>query len=424
MKDNPLSKKGFLVWIICVLFFMYEFLLRVVVGTFQHPVMSDLQLSSFQFSLLSTTTFLIIYGVMQIPVGIIADHIGLKKSVLIGVIFCTISAVGLAYSYSFPVAVFFRTLMGFGASFGFICLLISVHDWMPNRRIAFFIGVSQFVATMGPMLAAGPLDTLASTTNVSWRSVFLSLSGVGVVLSFLVSLFVENNKEQMGRYIILHRPESIKISVKRLFSRAQPWYIAFFSAFVYFAVEYLSENEGRFFLGLKGFNLSFASYLLTISWLGYAVGCPLLGFLSDFLQRRKSLMAASALCAIVSILLILLTAQTYLLMLAFFLLGIGASGQSLGFATTAEQFKKHFVAIGFGLNNAIIILVSAITAPFIGWLLDISKGGLPANLNHYDMAFSVLVVFAGLAWLISAFFIKETYCKSSVDFTYLEVRRG
>ncbi|WP_367608019.1 hypothetical protein [Legionella sp. W05-934-2] len=43
-------------------------------------------------------------------------------------------------------------------SFGFICLLISVYDWLPRKNAALFIGLSQFIGTMGPMLAAGPLD--------------------------------------------------------------------------------------------------------------------------------------------------------------------------------------------------------------------------------------------------------------------------
>ncbi|MFO8702451.1 hypothetical protein SC603_10180 [Legionella pneumophila serogroup 2] len=67
--ENKISLKGLSVWSICAIFFMYEFLLRTVVGTFQTQLMSDLNLTPMTFSLLSSTGYLVIYGVMQIPVS-------------------------------------------------------------------------------------------------------------------------------------------------------------------------------------------------------------------------------------------------------------------------------------------------------------------------------------------------------------------
>ena len=419
LKDNQFTVKGFIVWGICALFFLYEFFLRTVIGTFQHPVMEDLQLTSVQFSLLSTTTFLFFYGIMQIPVGLIIDHIGLKKSLSIGAALCAIASICFAYSYNYPIAIFYRILMGFGASFGFICLLVAVHDWMPYRYNAIFIGLSQFMGTIGPMLAAGPLDTLAETTNINWRLVFLYLGLMGCVLLFLVILFVENNQQKAGKYIILCKPEKIKVSIIRLFVRLQPWFIAIFSASIYFTVEYLSENEGRNFIKLKGLNSNTASYMITVAWIGYALGCPCLGFLSDFSRRRVVPMILAACCNFIAIVMIMFAANKNFLLGSFFLLGLGAGGQSIGFATIAEQFKKQFVAVGFGLNNMMITVISVINAPLIGWLLDCSRAGACITLKNYYFAFSVLIVVATLSLIFSIFCIRETYCKSRVDFTYL-----
>ena len=154
---TKLSGQGLLVWGICALFFLYEFFLRTVIGTFQHPLMADLQLNAIQFSVLSTTIFLLVYGLMQLPVGFILEQLGLKKSLLLGSGLCTLATIGFSFSYQFWTALFFRIGMGLGASFGFIALLVSVSEWMPLRLRGTFIGLSQFIGTMGPMLAAGPL---------------------------------------------------------------------------------------------------------------------------------------------------------------------------------------------------------------------------------------------------------------------------
>ncbi len=421
MAENRLQAKGFLVWGICALFFLYEFFLRTVLGTYQHPVIQDLNLTSFQFSLLSTTVFLMVYGLMQIPVGLIVDHIGLKKSLIIGAVSCTISSFGFAYSYSYPVAVFFRLVMGFGASFGFICLLMSVHEWMPHKYSAIFIGLSQFIGTLGPMLAAGPLDNISNSTAISWRLIFLCLSGIGILLTLLILFFVENNQQTAGRYVILYKPEKVSKSFLRVCSQLQPWYIAFVSASLFFTVEYLSENEGRTFLALKGISVSSAAYMITTAWIGYAVGCPIIGFISDMLERRKICLSVSAFITLIAILIILYSPVKLYLQIGFFLLGVGAAGQSIGFATMAEQFKKQFVAVGFGLNNAVLTIVSAVNAPLIGLLLD-WKGGRFISLSDYLIVFNVLILIAFVGLILALFFVKETYCKSSAEFTVLETK--
>ncbi len=420
MDDNKLQIKGFVVWIICALFFLYEFFLRTVIGTYQHPIMHDLELTSFQFSLLSTTIFLLIYGIMQIPAGLIVDNIGLKKSLIIGAVFCSVSSIGFAHSYNYPLALVYRMLMGFGASFGFICLLVSVHDWMPHKYSAIFIGISQFIGTLGPMLATGPLETLANSSNTDWRFIFLLLGGLGVILIILIFFLVENNRQKTGDYIILYKPEKIFTSILRLFSRAQPWYIAFLCASLYFTIEYLSENEGRNFLALKGISVNNTGYMLTISWLGYAIGCPLLGFLSDILEKRKIILNFASVLALISIVMILYVPGKIFLQFAFFILGLSAAGQTIGFATIAEQFKKQFIAVAFGLNNAIITTISAINAPVIGFLLDSTKNGESVSLENYLYVFNILIITALLAIIISIFFLKETYCKSVIEFTILK----
>lgn len=57
MQDNTLQLKGFIVWGVCALFFLYEFFLRTVMGSYQAAIMQDLHLTSFEFSILSTTIF-------------------------------------------------------------------------------------------------------------------------------------------------------------------------------------------------------------------------------------------------------------------------------------------------------------------------------------------------------------------------------
>ncbi|MCH9812041.1 MFS transporter [bacterium] len=423
MKQNSFSLKGFVVWFICAIFFMYEFLLRTVVGTFQQQIMHDLQLSNVQFSFISTTIFLLVYGFMQIPAGIIVDNFGLKKAVFTGSIFCAIGAFCFANSHGFYLGLLSRMIMGFGAAFGFICVLMAVKDWMPYKYIAIFIGLSQFIGTIGPMGAAGPLEKIAHHSNIPWQDVFYGLGLTSIAIAILVLLFVENNRHSSGAFILLYKPEKVLLTLKKLFFRLQPWLIAIASTCVYFSIEYLTENEGRYFLTLKGVNALSASNILTLSWVGFALGCPMIGFFSDYFEKRKSYFMLCNYIGLIATCMIVFLQGSLWMHIAFFLLGVGASGINLGFAFIGEQFNAKYLAVGFGLTNAIVMSISAINAPLIGALIEGLSSKISSPLASYSYAFFVLIAISLIGTLISLFFIKETFCKSSVEFTILPAKR-
>lgn len=416
-----MSLQGLIIWFICALFFLYEFFLRTVLGIFQAPLMNELNLSAIQFAMLSTTAYQVIYGIMQLPVGIIAVRYGLKKTLLSAALICSIATFGFAISQSYTAALFFRFLMGLGSSFGFVCLLLSVYDWLPKKNIALFIGLSQFIGTMGPLIAAGPLSSILASQLQGWRSLFLVLSCLGCCLCGLIFYFVESNKQQNDSFFILSKPTSLYLNIKQLIKQKQVWYIGFYSALVYFSLEYFSENEGIAFLVAKGLSIHFSAYLISLAWLGYAVGCPLSGYLSDKCQLRKPIMVFSILCVLISMIVIIYGASNqWILLISFFIFGFGASGQSIGFAVMSEHCRTSYLTIGLAFNNSIIMFYTAFSAPLLGWMLEQSSIEVP-KLLQYQSNFLLLVALILAGTIISIFFIKETFCKQVYDITLLKL---
>ena len=86
--DNKLTLRGTWIWGITAIFFVYEFMGRVMLGSFQTPIMSDVNLTLVEFSLVSSTFYQVIYGTMQMPVGFLADRFGLKKSLTLAALLC------------------------------------------------------------------------------------------------------------------------------------------------------------------------------------------------------------------------------------------------------------------------------------------------------------------------------------------------
>lgn len=419
--NNRLSILSITIWLTCAVFFMYEFLLRTILGTFEHQIISDLNLSLLTFSILSSTAYQLTYGVMQIPVGIITDKLGLKKALTLAILVCALGVGLFGLSSSFAAALVYRVMIGFGASFGFLCLLIAVYDWLPHRHIGLFIGLSQFIGVLGPMMAAGPLDSLSQAGGIDWRYVFIVLSVVGVILAAITIFVVRNNNETTDKFIIVDSSSGLIDGIKTLFKDKQVWLIAIFSATTYLAIEYLSENATKSFLHLHGYEASLGSYLITLAWLGYGIGCPTLGFISDSLKRRKPVMIGAVSLAFIALATIIyLPVNQFILYAAFICLGLGASGQSVGFAIIAEQCKPNYRAAGLGVNNFLIMTSIAVGSPIVSSVLGALSGGSKASIHDYEISLSILLGFTALGILISIFFIKETFCRSTKEIIIIE----
>ncbi|WP_432773667.1 MFS transporter [Francisella salimarina] len=426
--NNKLSFLAITIWLTCAVFFMYEFLLRTILGTFEHQIISDLDLSILTFSILSSTAYQLTYGIMQIPVGIITDKLGLKKALTLAILVCALGVGLFALSSSFAAALIYRIMIGFGASFGFLCLLIAVYDWLPHKHIGLFIGLSQFIGVLGPMIAAGPLESLSQAGGVDWRYVFIALAIIGIILAGVTIVLVKNNDQSgdssKNRFIILNTPTSVMKEIQSIFSNKQIWLIAVFSATTYLAIEYLSENATKSFLSLNGFDAKFSSYLITLAWLGYGIGCPSLGAISDRIKRRKPVMIFAICLTFVSLAtIIFFPINQAILYLSFICLGLGASGQSIGFAIIAEQSSSGCRAAALGVNNFLIMLSVGVGSPLISEVFDLfSNQGKNPSVVSYQTSLSLLLVFTALGILISIFFIKETFCRSKKEVIFVDMK--
>ncbi|MGD9592285.1 MAG: MFS transporter, partial [Candidatus Berkiella sp.] len=313
-----------------------------------------------------------------------------------------------------------RMLMGLGSSFGFVCLLISVYDWMPKKHYGFLIGLSQFIGLMGPMAAAGPLNSYVLSNHIDWRIVMFALGIAGVALTALVLFCVKDSQANSQKFRIISKKTPITKNLKQLLSQRQIWLIALYSALVYFTLEYLAENEGKVFIETVGYSSNFSSYMITMGWIGCAIGSPVLGSLSDLFKRRKLVMVFAAISCLLSFITIVhFPVSKGVLTVAFFMLGFGAAGQSIGFAIMAEQCSKAYLAIGLGFNNAMITLLMSINAPVVGGLLSFRNSTTSLTTSDYRFAFTFIIVLIALSVLLSVFFIKETYCRPSKGYTFI-----
>lgn len=425
IKKSPISALGLIIWGIAALFFLYEFFLRTFIGSVAHQVIPALHLNAVQFAAIGSAYY-VTYGAMQIPVGILTDKFGVKKVMLFATLICSASCFLFAASTGFKLAFFSRMLMGFSSSFAFICLLVIAATWFPMRFFGFFAGLSQFIGTMGPLLAGGPLVSMMKSRDESWNTVMTQVGVFGLFIMLLV-LFVVRNKPRDGEQALIYLQHPLPLSMRlfRLFKNKQAWLVAAYSACIYISIELLGAIWGTEYLQSRGFTQEIAADIISVCWLGYAIGCPMLGALSDIARRRKPVLVFSGIIGLIATgCITYLPTQHYLIYsILFFLLGIAAAGQNVGFVTISEHVDTTLRATALGFNNGAITLTSALTPPLISYFIMISShGSTILTPSNFITGFTVMPILYLLSLLISIYFIKETYGKPQKEMIKLNIQ--
>jgi MFS family permease len=400
-KKTSFSLKGTIIWLICALMSCYEFMLSNLVGTFQAEMIVDFKLSSFQFSLLSSTIFLAVFGLMQLPAGFFIERHGLKKALLLSSLCLVFSCIMMANAHHYVYALMSRGLMGFGASFCLICLLVSVKQYLPDRYQATFIGISQFIGTLGPLVAAGPMVFISNTLHYSWRSIFLHLSCFGFVMFMLIVIFLESESKQVASQF---NSKYIAILKQRL-QKYAPWIIAVTSASLSFVARYFPMSEGRLLVESHGVSPLSSGNIISMIWLGFALGGPVLGYLSDRFKNRQNILIGCSVILLTVLVFIFYFPHPRYFYILFFLLGWVASGQCVCLDLMARHFKVDAVATGFALHNLMVTFSIALISPLLGLLLDFTLSA--GVFDKYTLVMGVLLLISFIPLVASLFFIED-----------------
>jgi MFS family permease len=429
-ENESIKIMGLFICLLAALFFLYEFFLRAFLNTLVPEISSSFKIDPEQLSLLAAAYYLT-YGIMQIPVGILVDRFGVRLLLTLATIVAGMGVFLFAITNTFLTAVISRLLMGFGSSFGFICLLVLTLNWLPRRYTGFFFGVAQFLGTLGPMLAGAPFAILLYKLHDNWRIVLTFIGIVALMLALFIGLFVRDKPKHLEkRFIFLSRSESLLKRLTLLIKNSQVWLLVLYSPAVYVSVALLGALWGTTYLETRGISKELATFITSLLWLGLAFGCPILGFISDTIRRRKPILIINSLIGLSASLAIIYwpSNNPIFFIPLFFVLGIAGAGQSIGFATIAEhvEIKLHAAALGF--NNSCITLTSAIVLPLIGLIIKISakghivKGVLIYQRHDFNLAFTLLPVFFLIGFIIAFFFIKETYCRQQKEPLKLQIK--
>lgn len=402
---------GILICSIGTLFYCYEFILRILPGILQNELV--LLFGNIPASVFGgmTAFYYFAYAPMQVPVGILMDRFGPRLLLTFACICCTIGTMLFMDYSSLWVSSVGRFLVGFGSSFAFVGVLtLSVH-WLPPKYFSLVAGLITTLGMIGIVFGEIQITHLSVQYGVNY--IFDLLVILGAILSVVIFLVVRN-----GPHVSFLKTESWSKFFKNVwhvFSIPEIWVIGAVGAFLYTSLSVFGELWGKTYLE-QAHHLSKVESAQTISilFIGWAIGAPLAGFLSDFTGRRVIPLVIGAFFSLICISTILYSNNlSYsLLNILMFFYGLFSATEIIVFAMARESVRIKLSSTVFAVINMIIMLGGVFFQPLVGKLLDVFSGPSVAPDVHfytvevYQLALSVLPV-SLLLVMILAFFLKD-----------------
>jgi len=259
--------------------YFFSYLYRVVNAVIAPNLVADLGLNPGDLGLLTSTYFLT-FAAFQLPLGVLLDRFGSRKTEASLLLFAAMGAFIFATADSVPGLIIGRALIGFGVSSCLMGAFTAFVIWFPKERLPLVNGIQVAVGGLGALTGTMPVEAALQITD--WRMVFTLLAvltlGVAVAIFFIVP---ERRAEGSGATLKEQVRGIGTVYKSPVFWRIAPWSVT--SQATFMAIQTLWA--GPWLRDVAGYDrMAMARGLLLVA-ASMVVGFVLIGALAARLSR-------------------------------------------------------------------------------------------------------------------------------------------
>jgi len=387
-------------WIVislCALFLVYKYVLQVYPSVITNDLMREFHLDGVGIGNLGAT-FFYSYLIVQLFAGPLLDKLGARFLVAVAILTCAVGAIGFSRADTLVDVLLFRALMGAGAAFATIGYLKIGAAWFDQKRYAFVSGFVATAAMMGSM--AGQLPFAIAVEHIGWQHSLLYCGIFGAIFAVVFYLVVRSDPQHMQTESSPMELRNIRFKdIVALLKLPWNWWLMCYAGFAFSPLAVFCGLWGDAFLqSVYHVSKANAATLTSMSFLGLAIGAPILGYVSDRLSNRISVMWFGLSLAFVGLLgaLYLPVQSHWVVGTLLFIFGFGTGAYLLIFPLGKELNVIGMVATVLAFINTGDAVIGTFTEPLLGKLLDHFRQGAMRHgipyFSSYDYHLSMIVL--------------------------------
>jgi MFS family permease len=394
-------------WLLVAVYYFYQYALRSAPSVMMPQLIEAFGVNALGVSAI-VGMFYYSYSPFSLVAGAAIDRFGARRVIPIGAALVGIGAL-LFGTGSVAAANVGRFMQGAGGVFALVGAVYLVTKNFPATAAASFIGATQMFGMAGGsagQFLVGPMIK----RGLPWGQFWIYAGILGLAISAALFFFLPKEPRQAVAAGSSGFASVFK-SLKSVFVNPQSILCGLVSGLLFIPTTILAMTWGvRFLQEGRGREYEAAVTLAAAVPLGWMIGCPLLGFISDRLGRRKPVILGGAVLMLAVLAWILFGNPAILRgHVVGILLGIASGAAMLPYSVIKEANPPELGGSATGVINFINFTFSALLGPVFGSrLVGAPEGGdTDAVLAHYQAGFKPLL-YGILAAIILAMFLKET----------------
>ncbi len=377
---------------------------RVGIAAISADLHADFQANASILGLMSSTYFYA-YALAQIPVGLMADKFGVRKTLTVFGLMACLGNLLFSYSPDITVLSIGRALVGFGVGGFYVCALKALAFNYSRKRYATLTGVFTSLGNLAAVVAASPLALLSMA--LGWREAFLVILLVMLVFVGAVWFTMDDKQEQLSP-----KKRRVFADLKTVFSNKEFLKLIVVPFFVYgLFVSFQGLWVSPFLMGVYGMSQTTASNFFLFISMGFVVAFPLAGIISDRIRRRKPVLIVGILLSVASWLLMAVfggVLESYQIVALFFFMGFAFGIADIFLTIPINLCPVEISGLAIGSVNIFNFVGGGFFQFFFGFMLD-STSQFGNVLFSYQLIFGIAAVCVTVA-LISALRLDEKVC--------------
>ena len=393
-------------WLLVAVYYFYQYALRSAPSVMMPQLTGAFGVSALGVSAI-VGMFYYGYSPFSLVAGATMDRFGAKRVIPVGAALVGIGSLMFGTG-NVTAANVGRFLQGAGGAFALIGAVYLITKNFPASVAASLIGATQMFGMAGGsagQFLVGPIIK----NGLSWQQfwIYTGLIGLGIGVMLLLFLPKEAPKGEAhnsGGFAPL------LTSLGKVFGNPQSILCGLVSGLLFIPTTIFGMTWGvRFLQEARGREYDAAVTLAATIPLGWMIGCPLLGFLSDRIGRRKPVIFGGTIMLLAVLAWVLFGDPAILRgWKVGVLMGIASGAAMLPYTIIKETNPPELGGSATGVINFLNFTFSALLGPVFGARLVRSPEDADVTaLAHYQAGFQPLLYGVLLA-LILTFFLKET----------------